>query len=186
MSTGASIGRVAYASRADLDEALDAAFRGLREEWQAVVPWQRGAILKRVADNLRADLHAAARTLTREQGKPLAEAVAHLVKDARARGAAVAAGGERIGNRGFFYAPTVLTGLPGTAEILRTEPFGPVVPILPFTDTAGRACQRRKPGKRQVSWWSLDGLPRGAGRGLGGKRTRSGIDRAGAPGRHLS
>lgn len=62
------------------------------------------------------------------------EAVAHLVEDARTRGAAVAAGGERIGNRGFFYAPTVLTGLPGTAEILRTEPFGPVVPILPFTD----------------------------------------------------
>ena len=28
----------------------------------------------------------------------------------------------------------MLTGLPGTAEILRTEPFGPIVPILPFTD----------------------------------------------------
>ncbi len=62
------------------------------------------------------------------------EAVAHLVEDARTRGASVAAGGERVGNRGFFYAPTVLTGLPGAAEILRAEPFGPVVPILPFTD----------------------------------------------------
>lgn len=36
-ATGASIGRVAYASHADLDEALDAASRGLRE-WQAVPP----------------------------------------------------------------------------------------------------------------------------------------------------
>ncbi len=62
------------------------------------------------------------------------EAIAHLVEDACTKGATVAAGGGRIGNRGFFYAPTVLTNLPSTAEILRNEPFGPVVPILPFTD----------------------------------------------------
>ena len=61
-------------------------------------------------------------------------AVTHLVEDARDHGATVAAGGERIGNRGFFYAPTVLTDVPGDAEILRSEPFGPVAPILPFTD----------------------------------------------------
>ena len=62
------------------------------------------------------------------------QAVSHLVEDARGRGATVAAGGERIGNHGFFYAPTVLTDVPGDAEILRSEPFGPVAPILPFTD----------------------------------------------------
>ncbi len=368
-ATGASIGRVAYASQADLDEALDAATRGLRE-WRAAPPWQRGTILKEAADNLRADLDAVARTMTLEQGKPLAEAkaevtrsaeflewggeqarritgrtlagrdagnrieiethpvgvvaaftpwnfpmalaakkfagalgagcsiicrpseetpgsvlalaktlldagvppaaiavvfgrpeevsgylisspavakitftgsipvgkllaamagkvmkpvtmelgghaptivcgdvdpekaadflarakfansgqiclsptrffvednvrerftarmmehakawrvgdgmdpqtqmgplanarrveaISHLVEDARDRGATVAAGGGRIGNRGFFYAPTVLTDVPGGAEILRSEPFGPVAPILPFTDEA--------------------------------------------------
>ena len=60
------------------------------------------------------------------------EAVSHLVEDARSRGATVTAGGERIGNRGFFYAPTVLADVPGSAEILRSEPFGPIAPILPF------------------------------------------------------
>ncbi len=44
-ATGDSIGEVAHASTADLDEALDAAARGLRE-WRAVPPWQRGAVLK--------------------------------------------------------------------------------------------------------------------------------------------
>lgn len=75
----------------------------------------------------------------RTQMGPLAnerrvQAISHLVEDARGRGATVAAGGERLGDRGFFYPPTVLTEVPDSAEILRTEPFGPVVPILPFTD----------------------------------------------------
>ncbi|MCM8735610.1 NAD-dependent succinate-semialdehyde dehydrogenase [Azospirillum sp. A1-3] len=75
----------------------------------------------------------------RTQMGPLAnerrvQAISHLVEDARGHGATVAAGGERLGDRGFFYAPTVLTEVPNGAEILRTEPFGPVVPILPFTD----------------------------------------------------
>jgi succinate-semialdehyde dehydrogenase / glutarate-semialdehyde dehydrogenase len=61
-------------------------------------------------------------------------AVAHLVDDARTRGATIAAGGQRIGDRGFFYAPTVITDVPGSAEILHSEPFGPVAPILSFTD----------------------------------------------------
>jgi len=64
------------------------------------------------------------------------EAIAHLVDDARARGASVLAGGKRLGNRGFFYAPTVLADVPEDAAILHEEPFGPVVPILPFTDEA--------------------------------------------------
>ncbi|TDR88177.1 NAD-dependent succinate-semialdehyde dehydrogenase [Enterovirga rhinocerotis] len=62
------------------------------------------------------------------------EAVSKLVEDARDRGAIVAAGGERLGNRGFFYAPTILTDVPDEAAILREEPFGPVAPILPFSD----------------------------------------------------
>jgi len=80
-ATGASIGRVAYASHADLDEALDVASRGLRE-WQAVPQWKRGAILKKAADNLRADLDAVAGTMTLEQGKPLAEARAEVTRSA--------------------------------------------------------------------------------------------------------
>jgi len=80
-ATGESIGRVAYASTSDLDEALEAATRGLRT-WQAVSPWQRGTILKAAADKLRADIESIARTMTREQGKPLAEARAEIIRSA--------------------------------------------------------------------------------------------------------
>lgn len=80
-ATGESIGRVAHASKQDLDEALDAATRGLRE-WSAVPPWERGAILKRAADNLRASRDTAARTMTLEQGKPLAEAMVEVDRSA--------------------------------------------------------------------------------------------------------
>ena len=62
------------------------------------------------------------------------EAIERLVEDARERGAKVLAGGRRIGERGFFYAPTVLTKVAEDAAILHEEPFGPVAPILPFTD----------------------------------------------------
>ncbi|MER9645396.1 NAD-dependent succinate-semialdehyde dehydrogenase [Mesorhizobium sp. M0199] len=72
-ATGESIGRVAYASPEDLSETVETAARGLRE-WQAMPPWERGRILKRAADLLRADMEAAALTMTLEQGKPLAEA----------------------------------------------------------------------------------------------------------------
>lgn len=61
-------------------------------------------------------------------------AISALAEDARARGATVAAGGKRIGTTGYYYAPTVLTDVPPDATILHDEPFGPIVPVLPFDD----------------------------------------------------
>jgi succinate-semialdehyde dehydrogenase/glutarate-semialdehyde dehydrogenase len=49
-----------------------------------------------------------------------------------ARGARLGTGGERIGNQGFFYAPTVLSDVPLDATIMQEEPFGPVAIINPF------------------------------------------------------
>lgn len=63
-------------------------------------------------------------------------AIDRLVEDARQRGATVLAGGHKIGNQGYYYAPTVLTNVPAESTILHEEPFGPVVPILPFSDEA--------------------------------------------------
>lgn len=60
------------------------------------------------------------------------DAVQALVEDARARGAHVASGGGRVGDAGFFYAPTVLGDVPDAARVMREEPFGPLVPITPF------------------------------------------------------
>jgi succinate-semialdehyde dehydrogenase/glutarate-semialdehyde dehydrogenase len=69
------------------------------------------------------------------------EAVSRFVEDARSRGARILAGGKRLGDRGFFYAPTVLTDVAEDAAILHEEPFGPLAPILPFTDEAQMLAQ---------------------------------------------
>ena len=61
------------------------------------------------------------------------EAMQMFVDDATAKGATVLTGGKRIGSSGYFFEPTVLTGVPHDARILREEPFGPVAPIVPFS-----------------------------------------------------
>ncbi len=57
-----------------------------------------------------------------------------LVDDAVSHGAELLAGGERLGNKGFFYKPTVLKGVPEDAKIMNDEPFGPVAPVASFKD----------------------------------------------------
>jgi succinate-semialdehyde dehydrogenase / glutarate-semialdehyde dehydrogenase len=60
--------------------------------------------------------------------------VAELVTDAVGKGAKVLVGGEADGDRGYFYKPTVLTDVPDGADLLREEIFGPVAPLVTFTD----------------------------------------------------
>ncbi|MGN6499789.1 MAG: NAD-dependent succinate-semialdehyde dehydrogenase, partial [Tsuneonella sp.] len=55
-----------------------------------------------------------------------------LIGDATAHGARLLTGGERIGNRGFFHQPTVLSEVPTEAEIMNEEPFGPVALLNPM------------------------------------------------------
>ena len=62
------------------------------------------------------------------------DAVAGLVRDAVDRGARLLAGGERIGNSGNFFAPTVLADVPEEARIMSEEPFGPVAILNRFKD----------------------------------------------------
>ena len=57
------------------------------------------------------------------------------VNDAKDHGASVAAGGERMGNQGYFWKPTVLKDVPEEAKIMSEEPFGPVAPVAPFKST---------------------------------------------------
>lgn len=60
------------------------------------------------------------------------EALEGFVADAESRGGKVATGGKRIGNRGNFFEPTVLTDVPHDARIMNEEPFGPIVTVEPF------------------------------------------------------
>jgi succinate-semialdehyde dehydrogenase/glutarate-semialdehyde dehydrogenase len=57
-----------------------------------------------------------------------------LVKDAVGKGAQVACGGSRLDRPGWFYPPTVLTGVTEEMEIWTEEAFGPVAVVRAFAD----------------------------------------------------
>jgi len=61
------------------------------------------------------------------------DAAERFVADARATGAKVVQGGQRIGKQGYFFEPTILTGLAENTLIMTEEPFCPVAPIVPFS-----------------------------------------------------
>ena len=63
---------------------------------------------------------------------PSREKVAELVKDALDKGADCVVGGEIPDGRGYFYPPTVLSGVPEGARVNREEIFGPVAPVGSF------------------------------------------------------
>ena len=60
-------------------------------------------------------------------------AMADFLQDAVRRGAQVVAGGQRQGEVGNFWAPTVLADVPLDARVFNDEPFGPVAAIRKFT-----------------------------------------------------
>jgi acyl-CoA reductase-like NAD-dependent aldehyde dehydrogenase len=60
------------------------------------------------------------------------ERVTGFVDRAREQGATVLTGGERIGDRGFFYRPTVISDVDQSFEIVKNEVFGPVVTVQRF------------------------------------------------------
>jgi succinate-semialdehyde dehydrogenase/glutarate-semialdehyde dehydrogenase len=83
----------------------------------------------KVGDGMAADTQMG--PLAHDRRVPWVDA---LVADARTRGAELHTGGNRVGNKGYFYAPTVLTGVPKGARMMNEEPFGPVAMIAPFHD----------------------------------------------------
>src|SRR5690625_1851666 len=57
-----------------------------------------------------------------------------FVQDATERGGKVLLGGDSNESTGFYYSPTVLIDVPQDALIMNEEPFGPIAPLVPFTD----------------------------------------------------
>ncbi|HEV3321442.1 MAG TPA: NAD-dependent succinate-semialdehyde dehydrogenase [Solirubrobacteraceae bacterium] len=74
--------------------------------------------------------------------------VGELVGDAAERGARVLTGGHALDGPGYFYAPTVLAGVPADARVLAEEIFGPVAPVATFAteDEAVSAANRTSYG----------------------------------------
>ena len=62
------------------------------------------------------------------------DAMEDFVADAKSKGARVLAGGQRIGNSGYFFPLTVLADVPDDARAMRDEPFGPLALINPVRD----------------------------------------------------
>jgi succinate-semialdehyde dehydrogenase/glutarate-semialdehyde dehydrogenase len=61
-------------------------------------------------------------------------AMEEFVADAVKHGATLRTGGQRAGNKGYFFEPTVLTDLAPESRVLHEEPFGPLALMLPFGD----------------------------------------------------
>jgi succinate-semialdehyde dehydrogenase / glutarate-semialdehyde dehydrogenase len=74
------------------------------------------------------------------------------VADALARGAGIVTGGRRL--EGRYFSPTVLAGVAPGMRILEEETFGPVAPVLPFSDDDGvvRAANATSAGLAAYIW----------------------------------
>ena len=60
-------------------------------------------------------------------------AMAEVTQDAVAKGAKLLAGGQRIGDAGNFWQPTILADVPLEAKVFNDEPFGPIAAIRSFS-----------------------------------------------------
>lgn len=69
--------------------------------------------------------------LANERRRPALEA---LIEDARSQGATVQLGGKGSDGPGYFFEPTVLTGLTPQMRAMNEEPFGPLALLVPFDD----------------------------------------------------
>ncbi|MBA2770771.1 MAG: NAD-dependent succinate-semialdehyde dehydrogenase [Pseudomonadota bacterium] len=122
-TTGSGIAQLPLATEADLDEALETAKRTY-PEWRSTDVEKRSAILHKAAKLLKERADEIGRTMTQEQGKPLAEAK-----------------GEVLGAASLFdwYAEEikrdygrVLVRPPGQLSRVMHEPVGPVATFTPW------------------------------------------------------
>ena len=133
---------------APIDAAVAAAVRGaFAYSGQVCTASKRLLVQSTVADDFARRLAARANALkvgpaleeTTEVGpvidRSAVERLGTMVDDARDRSAVVLAGGHpvRVGG-GTFYAPTVLDAVPESARVVREEPFGPIAPVVRFSD----------------------------------------------------
>lgn len=132
---------------ADLDEAIDGAMIAkMRNGGEACTAANRFFVQRGIASEFTERLAERMGALKMAPGLepgtelgPLVNAeaitdVQALVDGAIADGATAVVGGSPVEGDGFFYPATVLTDVPSTSQILRSEIFGPVAPIVVFDE----------------------------------------------------
>lgn len=62
------------------------------------------------------------------------ERVIELTEDARMHGGRIVTGGKRLDRPGYFFPPTIVTHITDGVRLVDEEQFGPVLPVIPFTD----------------------------------------------------
>ncbi|KKW69059.1 aldehyde dehydrogenase [Lampropedia cohaerens] len=123
-ATGAVIGKVAHASKQDLDLALQAAQQGF-EVWRATSVVERQKIMRKAAALLRERAEDIARLMTLEQGKPLAES--------RVEAQACANMLEWFADEGRRVYGRIVPGAnPASHQMVLKQPIGPVAAFTPW------------------------------------------------------
>jgi succinate-semialdehyde dehydrogenase/glutarate-semialdehyde dehydrogenase len=163
-------GPVLVFADADIEKALDTVVAGkYRNAGQVCVSPTRFIVEASVHDRFLAGFVERAEKVVVGDGSapdsimgPMAnarrlDAMDRLIGDAVAKGAHLETGGERIGNAGFFYAPTVLSATPLDAAIMNEEPFGPVALINAYRDEAAMIAEaNRLPYGLAAYAWTSD------------------------------
>jgi aldehyde dehydrogenase (NAD+) len=132
---------------ADMDQAIEGCHQGLFfNQGQACCAGSRLYVEEKAYDEFVEKSVARARRRTvgdpfdanTEQGPQIDdvqfEKVMSYIDAGKREGAALLAGGERAGDRGYFIQPTVFAGVEDEMKIAREEIFGPVMSILKFRD----------------------------------------------------
>jgi len=123
-ATGTAIGTFAWAERADLDRALEAAEKGFAV-WKKVSAYERSKIMRKAANLLRERIDLVARLMTMEQGKTLAEARAEINN-----GADTIDWFAEEGRR--TYGRVIPARAEGIYQLVVKEPVGPVAAFTPW------------------------------------------------------
>jgi succinate-semialdehyde dehydrogenase/glutarate-semialdehyde dehydrogenase len=123
-ATGSAIGKFAWAERADLDRALEAAEKGFAV-WRKVSAYERSKIMRKAANLMRERIDTIAAYMTMEQGKTLAEAKMEINN-----GADTIDWFAEEGRR--TYGRVIPARAEGVYQLVVKEPVGPVAAFTPW------------------------------------------------------
>lgn len=130
---------------ANIDKAASGAVKGrFINAGQSCIASKRFFVSSKVADEFMEKMVKEASKL--KVGNPLSEesdmgpmvnksaleTIESMVEDAKSKGAEVLFGGERLNDKGYFYAPTILKNVTSDMRVAKEETFGPVAPITVF------------------------------------------------------